>query len=121
MASCFNSADPTMCGEFTCDAGIVGLVEPGGACTQDAECTVGVCFGEDTAQSPTVDGVCAATRAIGEPCEEDSDCETDYCSVDEGTCAVRLPSGSDCTQNWECESNSCVGGSCEGAKSTCTL
>jgi hypothetical protein len=104
--------------ETSCQIAIEPLVEPGGACAQNNQCTGGLsCINE----TDSADGTCAALLGIGEACERDNDCASSACS---GTCVTLAAPGETCFVDSACasaycdfETNSCAeapySGACE--------
>ena len=109
---CIDALADQGCGDepdSACDQVFVGRVPAGGACTESTECAdggycndtlacPGVCEAGLSAGTPCADasgvcqsgltclpeGVCGTYRAIGEPCESSSECDTYYCEDADG-------------------------------------
>lgn len=126
--ACADSIRDVSCAEYrggfspmgsgaTCDAVIVPLVEVGGACSQDQECTTGHC--ERTGSD---DGQCAPLPAMGEDCTFDC-VEGLYCGFDgmSRTCQPTKADGEECDGDGECQSERCAGGDpAMGVPGTCS-
>lgn len=92
-------------GAAACDEMIEPLVDEGGACSQDAECTTGFCDGA----TGDMDGACAVPPAEGEDCVFDC-AEGLFCDFDSGsTCQPEKADGADCDSDSQCASGDCVG------------
>ncbi|PWN47471.1 hypothetical protein IE53DRAFT_364650 [Violaceomyces palustris] len=48
-----------------------------------------------------------SSLANGEPCLRDSDCVSNFCSIDTKQCSGRMELGSDCTRSRQCKSDYC--------------
>jgi hypothetical protein len=85
-----------------CEDFIVPLVDAGGACEQDFECTTGYC---DTSGGAEL-GACAALPALGQEC--DGDCaQGSYCEFGTGLCEAVKADGTECFFDDECQSDFC--------------
>jgi hypothetical protein len=98
-------------------------VPEGGACSENNECIIGRCFGEDDSANPPTLGTCDASRGEGAACDTDSDCDTGRCDYADGvsTCAIQLGAGSPCVSGSDCESGVCEADVCVGGATECTL
>ena len=103
--------------EALCTGLVQSLVPLDGACLEDGDC-VGelVCLGE----TASTDGSCGERLALGEPCDDDSDCQSDQCLTN---CVEKAALGATCYVDDAClsaycdfTSNSCAeapyGGAC---------
>lgn len=94
-----------------CEPYITPLVDDGGACLQDYECTTTFCQGASNPinEEPT-DGVCARLPGAGEECDDDCVdgffCDFDTTSGNEICVAVK-PNGEECFLDEDCASDNC--------------
>jgi hypothetical protein len=98
-----------LCGGGVCaqDANNVGhcltLVDDGGACAQDYECSSGKCTGGTCTPLPTNDGAA---------CTKTEDCSSGLCDFTNGVCVAKIANGAACTDSLFCMSGFCSGGMC---------
>lgn len=108
-----------------CEPYITPLVDDGGSCLQDYECTTRFCAG---AMNPTdgepVDGVCARPPGAGEACD-DACVDGYFCDFDTTTgdeiCVALEGDGEECTFDSDCASDFCDDQNlCAAAGALCT-
>lgn len=88
------------------EEGCVAFIPAGGPCNDDYRCASGACIAGGCASRPVPDG---------ERCDQHSDCESDFCNLDELTPRCRslpLGIGAPCRDSEACESGACFFGSC---------
>ena len=79
-----------------------GMVQPGGACEDDAECAGGTCARKIQYPTPGCAGVCVAYPKRGDSCT-DRCAPEDYCDVTTHVCTARKPAGATCDNLGECQ------------------
>jgi len=95
-----------------CDKVFVGNLPVGGACTQSDECAGGG-YCNDTLACP---GVCEGGLSAGTPCTDASGvCQSGLTCLPEGVCGARQANGEPCANNSECESYYCDDDDDDGA------
>ncbi|CAN5423122.1 hypothetical protein BH11MYX1_BH11MYX1_00360 [soil metagenome] len=96
-----------------CSDFLIPKVANGGACAQSYECTSDNCMGANS--SPPTDGSCMPVPAIGQACE--FKCASGaYCKGT--TCAAAKADGETCNDNTQCASDHCDT-TCMPAVATC--
>jgi len=107
--ACIDAAASMSCADFAaalagtgtfagCTNPITPLVDNGGACTQDYECTSDYCMGA----TQSADGACAAKPGSGQTC--DFTCADGlYCDFTSGSCVAQKADGMTCSTDDECQ------------------
>jgi len=92
-----------------CDNFVQPLVDAGGSCTADWECTGGSCK----------DGRCGALPKAGDMCVDSRCAAGAACNAPTEMCVATTTDGASCTLGTECPSGVCTGGTCSPRPKTC--
>ena len=105
--SCDNDDSADCVGQFGCGSSNICGANDAPCADNDELCLPSlVCRGQ----------VCLVKGDNGEVCEQDSDCVSHYCHLDDGVCAAHSDVGDDCTNHQECiGAVQCSDGKCGGS------